>query len=469
MSHTLNEVLNYTYLGIITASDLYNETDLAISVTTKTFKENQIGAVFTSDVGYAVKNLNKKYPDNIIDRVNIYDYTDENFANLTTLVNSTITIDNPSLFITTLEGYFQNMQSSKDFKDDLKNLIIQINNNNNYLILITNSKTSVEDIENFIFNDGDIQNKPFFFSFDEYFISCEDKNDTNKKAIALPNIEFHPYKLTSLQCAKFKLLADFPPNKDKPDWREYNFEETKYYNIVYPENVQRLIEKNDENITIENIVKIYGNDIIYSNTPKIKSMMNEVILKNIDKSHRHVIFTNVDSYFGTSLISNILTLRDKPIEHIIIDNNVDSMEDKIAKIDIFNTEVDEDSGNLKYKVLITNSNILNYYNNKDDLKYIDQVNHYHILDQDFTTAYEILHKLYKINNFNTALSHCGFNLHLYYGVVPGNETFEKKNVQSFYNFLRSNYIFYENRWRNGNFLILNSTDNETLLVRDKNV
>jgi hypothetical protein len=129
MSYTLNEVLNYTYLGIITASDLYNETNLAISVTAKTFKENQIGAVFVSDVDYAYKSLDK-YAENITNRMNIYDYTDESFANLATLVNSTITIDNPSLFITALEGYFLNMQSSMDFKNDLKNLIIQINNNN---------------------------------------------------------------------------------------------------------------------------------------------------------------------------------------------------------------------------------------------------------------------------------------------------------------------------------------------------
>jgi hypothetical protein len=144
------------------------------------------------------------------------------------------------------------------------------------------------------------------------------------------------------------------------------------------------------------------------------------------------------------------------------------MEDKIAKIATFNTVNEDNSNDLKYKVLITNSDILNYYDDKEDFKFIDRVNHYHILDDDFITAHHILRKLYKIANFDASVSHCDFNLHLYYGVVPGSETFEKKNVQSFYNFLRNNYIFYENRWRNGNGLILNSTNNEALLVKDKN-
>ena len=373
----------------------------------------------------------------------IYDINDENLStNLQQIVNATIVFDNPY--------HMGNILSNSGL--NIEEMLKIINNNNNYLLVITNSKTKISEIKQLIIEG--LENKPIFLSFKEYFKCKESGSDVYSR----PKIEFHPYKLTDGQCLMFE---KYPPPKNI-EWRNYiNEEYNNFYNVVYPKYIGKIIDpalygekETDFNPGMETIVRLNGCSELLKDAPKIKTILKYIISND---SSRHMIYTNTDSYYGIDLLSAILNFNTEnfskdvkdnyKIEHICI-RITDSNDEVVNKLNLFNTEKNSD-GTYKYKVLIVNKDFP-YYLNNGSLSYINDITNYHILDVNLFEAYDILYKLYKLIHQKLYNLCSDFTLHLYYGINrDGSDTLEKIAISKMYEELKDNYTFYQERWESG--------------------
>lgn len=191
---------------------------------------------------------------------------------------------------------------------------------------------------------------------------------------------------------------------------EYNnpLSPKKYFNIVYPFNVEKAIKDNYDTIeTLESIVNLFGPKEILKHSPKIKDVIDNIIKhKKKDGAEiysRRVIFTaypNVDNNdtdgdFGGDLLWIYL----KEIEGLNVKclYNYHSYEEKMSIMQDFN----EGDTN----ILITNCYFVATPKNVD---------HFHIIDSDLKTAFDMIDVMFKKLDYGTENSNPTLDVHLHY-------------------------------------------------------
>jgi hypothetical protein len=182
----------------------------------------------------------------------------------------------------------------------------------------------------------------------------------------------------------------------------------KYFNIVYPFNVEKAIKDNYDTIeTLESIVNLFGPKEILKHSPKFRDIIDNIIkYKKKDGAEiysRRVIFTaypNVDNNdtdgdFGGDLLWIYL----KEIEGLNVKclYNYHSYEDKMSIMQDFN----EGDTN----ILITNCYFVTTPKNVD---------HFHIVDSDLKTAFDMIDVMFKKLNYGTENSNPTLDVHLHY-------------------------------------------------------
>lgn len=445
----ITEVLNTTYLTFITASDLYCKTELSCGIIKKTKKQNQIGYIITEDIECFDFVKNNNYTSHKI----YADTYEEAFRGnkISSVVNAVIVIDDIASFILEIE----NLNTQGNFQAKLKETYELINDNNNYLIILLNSKVSIEQVEQVILQDT--PNRPLFLTFKDYFDCTPTGN-----GISFPKFNFHPIKLNVnsehylfLEAKKNKnvSLLKFDCNQSGV-WND-DIDELKYFNIVYPNEIRKLVEKDDnakEDLPkIGNLLDIFGYKKFLANGEKIRKLVDNVLTY---RNQRHLIFTKVDPNYGFNVIRDVLIdvlePKDDPVEKVLAVNDFLNSEDKTSIVNKFNNKK-YSSGEYQYKVLITNTYIYNQSMKEGDspITHLKDIDHFHIIDTGLETAYHILYDLYKLYNYTNGVK--DLNVHLYYNVTSDGKKnieqcrFERYYKEKFY----ENVAFYFERCENG--------------------
>ncbi len=183
----------------------------------------------------------------------------------------------------------------------------------------------------------------------------------------------------------------------------------KYFNIVYPYNVESAIKNNYDSIdALESIVNLFGPKEVLKYSPKFKTIIDDIVktktkdgIDNIFS--RRVIFTaypnvdddNKDGDFGGDLLWIYL----KDVEGLSVKclYNYHSYEEKMAIMQDFN------SGDTN--ILITNCYFIIPPLNVD---------HFHIVDSDLETAFNMIDVMFKNLGYGSATTSPSLDVHLHY-------------------------------------------------------
>ncbi len=498
----LLDVLNNTYLGILTHSDLYSPIDISCCLIINLLKKDgDRNGIIVTDYKYIdIMNnlLDKRLNEHnlIRERISVIPY--EHIKLLNESLRSIIVIDNLKTLSDTFRNGVKVFDEDGNFifdedgnfifdKDlDAEELYYNISNNNNYLIVTTDSNATLEDYKNVMYGpkgkfskENDI-NEPIFLSFSNYFTIQNDGKKTFNYPI-IDNNTLHPFKITPLQKLK---ITNF-------SFRDEKFCINDYYNITYPGNMEELIKykiinKVDENElpNLNTVFDFFGIKKILENAPKIKRLYDE-ICKYGDE--RHLIYVNTkNEEYGITLLINIfnyLNTESSPIHKCIINSEfmfdpernlsgygiqyLDSefIENYKIKMKNFNnaTSVNDDTKKI-YNVFITNTFLPEIPNDdNNDIEFLKDIKHFHILNcykdgdlSDKDVCKDLIRKLFRKDNYGTTPE---LKVHLYYATPQEEYNIGKFAVVSydddFNGFkklqedLRKQYETYSYIWQNG--------------------
>jgi hypothetical protein len=171
----------------------------------------------------------------------------------------------------------------------------------------------------------------------------------------------------------------------------------RFTNVKYPYNVEKILNQSDfENqIGLTNLIKTFGIGEIYKYAPKIKKLIDNIIIDCFNKTcqednrKKHVIFTAFDDYHGSKFIKGIFDYLDEGIENIELSTknkfNCVILDNPDNESEILESWNSEDSEN--------NVLIITYDTNTK----IDNVDYFHMIDIFFKDGYDLFQKCF-INN-----------------------------------------------------------------------
>lgn len=496
----LLDVLNYTYLGIITYPDNLSKYNVSSMILKHNIGPNNYPGVIVTKEPEITENKIKKEgtTDETFSNIIFFDYSD--IENLKSIVKGLIIIDDAVDFYESMEG------------KDLKDLYRKINDNNTYLILLCDSKVEVEQLRKIVYNNEGkkiFESSPIFFSI----------SDTGKKLKfpVINNNTFHPVVITDFQLKKINgmSISDRISRND-------------FLNIAYPYEIESYIsektgagEENNFDFFKE-IIDIFGIDKFLKYCPKIKKIF-EVVNANIDveNSPKHVIYVNTENgYFGMFLLYYLFIRKsydgEKNQNNGIIPICIYKDDEDDVKIESLKTFNDQfyppqekgDRDDLKYNVLITNTELPELYKYEDEetrdktigIISAKNIDHYHILNLTDYSRQELIDlkpeqigyldinmkkdcinnikKLFKDENYDD--NNVKLNVHFYYNTARYSYEYDKlfgkdKNgvkilkedlaFKEFYQELLDNYKFYNLRWQNGYKI---SESNPSEIIEDMN-
>jgi hypothetical protein len=442
----LYNILNYTYLGIITYSNEYNKEDIICQIIKNLVIGNRLGCVVSYDETSIVSKLNHSYEE-LVNKISYLKYNQLDL--LFQSVNCAIIIDDVNSFNLYLENFLESVDNSYTRDENLKNFYATINNNNNYIILITEFNCDYDTLNNIIPTPDNkiFVNKPFF-------LTIGDK-------IKLPTFEFHPVKLTQQQKDK---IGDHLNDKEITD---ENFELLKYFNITFPSKINELIKSilsdpdNNNPLNISELFRIFKISDLLQYGPKYRKLY-----ENLCKNHsdRHVILCKDEEYYGSDFINQLILNFDKDdtidLKPIHIYNSL--QEGYITNLtQEFNTKNDTE---YFHKVLITTTEIPSYFEDEEMIKIISakDVKHFHILEPDFVKVKNMINTLFSKNNYTNNID---IKIHLYYSYTEKNNKNLDQNIyETFYHKLRKTYLFYEERFESGYKLKFDQSQNAFIVI-----
>ncbi len=517
----LLDVLNSTYLGIISYSPLYFNLDINFCLATNLLKDDieRSVVIVTDNVEMMNNILEAKLTSEeeliLKEKIVIFDY--DNIEMLKSLAKTIIIIDDAKL----LYNKFDEKVYFGDGRLGIKKFYREINVNNNYLILTANDSVTDEDLSKVILQKGEVDNKVILLSFKNYF-----KKDDN--SIITPIIDsntLHPCKLSQTQL--FYISEAYKANQNgvnrisNSELKEnvnnfmtaaYDKEATKFINeAIYTLPVE------GEDIKMPSLEDLYDflgtksdqKPYIIRNSPKIISLFDN-IFKNINKEgFKHLIYVNTpNDYYGISLIYTtlfntiqkmkqdgkigndkeiVLCYENNPIFKInsVVKNPedieaIEAVNEKINNIKIFNEELSEDSTEESkkplYTIFITNSNLPEFQSDDGTkIEFLKDITDFHIITMNETLTYmegeqyvidfdicmDLVKKLFKKNNYKKDIS---LKIHLYY-ILERKELKEVllpigedfNNFSHFMSELRKNYKNFLDRWNKGLKLSYNSS------------
>ena len=498
----LLDVLNNTYLGIITYSPLYFNLDINFCLAYNLLKNEseRIAVIVTNDVEVMQNILDNKLDcknsiedKELRERIVIYDY--ENIEQLKELSRAIIIIDNIKFFNDRITS-----------RGNAISLYRDININNNYLIITTDDTAMPEDFSKIVIEDTEIINRPIFLSFKNYF-------ERSNKTFNFPKINnktLHPLKLNPLQ--KYSLKNNIDKSKEIIN---------NILTNAYEKEAESFIVKNQIKIKEGDDVKIPNLDDLYDfmGITEVKGQIQKqipVILKGSPKfirlfdciyedfitqnNKKHLIYVNTENdYYGISLLYTVLLREITRIKEAQPDTSYDTSYDCVLcsyendsrlKVDL-NPQNDEDMikinekinliklFNLNYNeeisdnpietnfVFITNGNLPEFMNdNGTNIEFLKGITDFHIItmndENDSSVCMDLISKLFKRENYKDEPS---LDVHLYY--ISESKTMLEifpEIIQDFNNFskfmdkLREKYEFFFYRWDKGLKLSFNTAN-----------
>jgi hypothetical protein len=292
--------------------------------------------------------------------INVITYEDIDLEILKNIKYSTIVFDSLSNID------LVNIENKHAF-DAIKHL----EKNENWVIIVGDGKTTPREIKN----------------LSETFPKTHFWNDKFIDFGNCLNFVLNKSKMTEIQEIRYsfsenyyyKTLGLIPDNHS---WMTENYPNIKRFcNIVYPASVQSMIENTEkENEMLPNpdvLFESFGINSILQNSPKFQQLFNKI---NFSRKQRHVIFTNYENYFGTSILEALFKSTDIPTVKIDSEQTDEQNKENMKK---FN---EDDS----IKILIVSIAF------PEPPKNVDV---FHIIDSNLQEAYSKIYQIYKYSNY----------------------------------------------------------------------
>lgn len=387
------------------AVSLGNELDLVTTiVTTNTRLPNQKAYIVTFEVEKCketLKYINKEKNTDVIS----YDTLD--LSLLSGVHNSLIAFDNIHFL-----NEFALLEGKEGF-----DVIEYLKSNGNWILVFGDQKTSPREMQKF----SELYKAHFW-------------ND--KFADLGQNIKIclHKTKMTEIQQRRYNFSENYwyetkgiKPNKNT--WKKDILPNLKRLcNIVYPTEIQTLIEKASSNpkdefkpSSIEEILETYGIPKILENSPKFQLLLDKIILR---RNRRHVIYTSFSNYFGTGILSGLL--KKLQINHAVID---------------YDQSEELNNINMKKFNSLENCNVLvmNTVFKEDPLN----VDNYHIIDSNLLEAYEKVFRIYKYKNYDNKQSSPHLHIEMYCTSKIDGKSFDDETFEEFYPYVTIQQKFWD--------------------------
>jgi hypothetical protein len=430
-------ILDYTYLGVVIYSSLFDKKTVAADILINSFNRDSLGILVTEDPESINEKILKEYEDktSIIKRIEFLDYNQAIYKCYDTF-KTMIVFDDIDSFRDAIWNFIDPEFETPDeegnygitneviYKRKLNKFYKEVNDNNNYIIILTNYKTEESTIKNAI---GDFENKPLSFGVETGQV-IKDKNGSIK--LLSPVYEACPVKASKFQDEFIKKILNAREtnylNEIDLKWSQENediVDLRKYYNVCYKYDIKNYLDmyRENQNDAMQNLVDIFGLKGVLENAPKIQKLYDNICMnckKDNNATKRHVIFTAVDSNYGAKLIEAIFNKKfingeGKEINSIPnLSVYVPKKEDDYGYdsetiqniITNFNEERTDDGLNYKYNVLIINGYIPFPIRNVDEI---------HILDTDLNGAYDLVNNIFKIDNYDDR-NYQQYKVKLYY-------------------------------------------------------
>jgi hypothetical protein len=387
------------------AVSLGNEADLVTTIVTTNVKlPIQKAYIVTFEVEKCKEVL--KYT-NKEKNIEVISYDTLDLSLLTRVERSLIAFDNISFL-----QEFALLEGQEGFK-----IIEYLKANGNWILVFGTQKTIPQEMQKF----SELYTAHFW-------------ND--KFADLGQNIKIclHKTKMTETQQRRYNFSEEYWYNTKgiKPNkhiWKKDILPNLKRLcNIVYPTEIQTLIEKASSNPKdefkppkIEDLLDTYGIPRILENCPKFQLLLDKIILR---RDRKHVVYTAFSNYFGTGIISGLL--KELEIKHAVIDYD-QSEELNTINMKMFNNSED-------CKVLVMNTVF------KEDPLNVDN---YHIVDSNLPEAYEKIFRIYKYKNYNIVRTSPHLHVEMYCTSKMDGKSFDDETFDEFYPYVTIQQKFWD--------------------------
>lgn len=358
------QILRDADIGVLTYSPLAFPWNTAVVymelILTKDYYQQ--GCIITQNKEETLDILTKTTED-YSEKISVFDYEDE-IEDCTALNNGVAIFD--SLNMISLDG------------ERFVNIVRLLKKKYNMVLVLTDFDTDNKSIAEMLSN---FRPEKIVYLSDRSFTQVGDNNTLDRFKVVR-----YDTKLTDVQKIKIKevfdtdsdvssiLAVNNPLEKD-----EYIDIVRRYFNVVYPFEIEKLINSGDEEISGDLIIKIFGYQKVLQYAPKIAKLL-DIVISNCADFKKHVIFSAFDDFSGTKLIEILLDNLDAETQKyfiITIDKDMTD-EEKIEKIEIFNKA---DTG-----ILITSEAFIDYP------KLVD---YFHIMDGFLLDSVDMINKIYK--------------------------------------------------------------------------
>jgi len=366
------QILRDADIGVLTYSPLAFPWNVAVTymelILTKEYYQQ--GCIITQNKEEVLDILAVSTED-YSEKISVFDYADE-IEDCTALNNGVAIFD--SLNMISLDG--------ERFVD----IVRLLKKKYNMVLILTDFDTDNKSIAEMLSN---FSPEKIVYLSDHSFTQVDNNNTLDRFKVVR-----YDTKLTDVQKLKIKEIFDTDSNvnailtvNNPLEKDEYIDIVRRYFNVVYPFEIEKLINSGDEEISGDLIIKIFGYQKVLQYAPKIAKLIDIVNL-NCAEFKKHVIFSAFDDFSGTKLIKILLENLDAEQEKyqiVTIDKDMTD-DEKTEAIDFYNSI---DTG-----ILITSEAFT---------EYPKFVNYFHIMDGFLLDSVDMINKIYKDQNYKATI------------------------------------------------------------------
>lgn len=405
-------VLDQVDFTLLTYSDAIDKVRASLVTLTSTIDAsvNQFGIIVTNDVDTAYDYIETHIDDGKKELIRVITY--EDYANLVQFGGSIIVFDSAC----ELYNLFELPNGDPNLDDTIGDFFENMIRRNNKLMAIFDEDiTAVKEARNENYKRHYLPRPTVYQEYSRIFgsspllLTCDFDNNVCKK---YNMTKFRSYMSNDQRA---KVLSLNPPlNFGALDEWKFNVENflgdvdqaivpkiIGYSNIVYPFNIQTLIDNNqlDQIPPVDSLVRVVGYKDLLKNAPKISQLL-DFVNQHIDQ--RHIIYTAYPGINGAELLKALFDNLDegKLIKTNCI--NIDPLfsdQDKYNLIEEWNANV---GNNYEHRVLIIGSPLV---------ARPKQTDHYHILDFNLGEAFEQISEMFKNDNYVDNATDLSVHLH----------------------------------------------------------
>ena len=407
------QVLDQVDFTLLIYSDAIDKVRASLTTLSSTIDVslNQFGIVVTNDVDTAAEYIEENITNDKKEFIRVITY--EDYANLMQFGGSVIVFD--SAF--ELYDLFRSPNSNENLSDTIEEFFGNMMRRNNKIMAIFDEDITAISTENdkestryyltrtMIYNDyaeiigsppllltcdfdNNVCNKYKMYKFRSYM-----SDDQKAKVLSLNP----PLNFGALDEWKF-VVEGFLDNADQATVPKI----IGYSNIVYPFNIQTLIDNNqlDQIPPVESLVRVVGYKDLLKNAPKISQLLDFV---NQHIEQRHIIYTAYPGINGAELLKALFDNLDEGKQVKTNCINIDPLLSDQDKYNLLQEWNVSDGNNYQHRVLIIGSPLLARPR---------QTDHYHILDFNLGEAFEQIDAIFKNDNYVN--SNTDLTVHLHY-------------------------------------------------------